>query len=135
MIKFATPLCHSKNIQYYIESNGVNEEMLMPGEVRQNIFLVFKEAINNMIKYAEAPACNTQIFIRSKHFVLQIADNGKGFDGTTKGSGTGWKNMQKRTEYLNGKLAIDSTPEKGTVITMSLPYPFKIPSSWDVKQH
>ena len=61
MIKFAAPLCHSKNIQCNIESNGINEEMLMPGEVRQNIFLVFKEAINNMIKYAEATTCNTQL--------------------------------------------------------------------------
>jgi signal transduction histidine kinase len=131
MIKFAAPLCHSKNIQCNIESNGVNEEMQMPGEVRQNIFLVFKEAINNMIKYAEATECNTNIFIRSNQFVLQITDNGKGFDGTTKGTGSGWKNMQKRTGDLNGKLIIDSSPGKGTVITMSLPHPFKIPNTWD----
>ena len=135
MIKFAAPLCHSKNIQCHIESKGVNEEMLMPGEVRQNIFLVFKEAINNMIKYAEATECKTNIFIGNSQFVLQIVDNGKGFDGTTKGTGNGWKNMQKRTADLNGKLVIDSKPGKGTIITMKLPYPFKIPSSWDLKRN
>ncbi len=135
MIKLATPLCHSKNIQCHIESKGVNEEMLMSGEIRQNIFLVFKEAINNMIKYAEATECVTRIFIRSNLFVLQIADNGKGFDGITKGTGSGWKNMQKRAEELSGKLEIDTDSAKGTVITMSLPYPFKIPNSWDRNKH
>jgi two-component system, NarL family, sensor histidine kinase UhpB len=129
MLKFAAPLCHSKNIQCHIESKGVNEEMLMAGEIRQNIFLVFKEAINNMIKYAEATKCSTNISISNNQFVLQIADNGKGFDGTIKGTGSGWKNMQKRTGDLNGKLVIDSTPQKG--ISMSLPYPFKIPNTWD----
>ena len=134
MIKFATPLCHSRNIQCNIESNVISEEMLMPGEVRQNIFLVFKEAISNMIKYADATSCNIQLFIRSNQFVMQVTDNGKGFDGTIKGSGNGWRNMKKRTEDLNGTLAINSTPANGTEIKMQLPYPFKIPNSWDTKQ-
>ena len=131
MIKFATPLCHSKQILCNIESLGIKEEMQIPGDVRQNIFLVFKEAINNMIKYAGATTCNTKLFILNNHFILQITDNGKGVDGTTKGSGNGWKNMKKRAEGLNGKLLIESALEKGVVITMELPYPFKIPNSWD----
>jgi ligand-binding sensor domain-containing protein len=130
MIKFAAPLCHATNIQWTIETGNVNEEMMMPGEVRQNIFLVFKEAVNNMIKYAEATTFNTTIFIKNNLFVLRITDNGKGFDGTAKGTGNGRRNMQKRTADLHGKLIIDSTPGKGTIIIMSLPYPFKIPSSW-----
>lgn len=135
MVKFAAPLCHSKNIQCSIDSNGINEEMLMPGEIRQSIFLVFKEAINNMVKYSDAAECSTNISISNNKFVLQIADNGKGFDGTTKGNGNGWKNMQKRTADLNGKLIIDSGPGKGTIISMTLPHPFKIPSSWDLKRN
>ena len=67
-------------------------------------------------------------------FILKVIDNGKGFDGTIKGSGNGWKNMHKRTDYLNGKLTIDSEPGKGTKIIVSIPYPFKIPSSWDLKE-
>lgn len=135
LAKFAAPLCHSRNIQCNIENNGINEEMMMSGEVRQNIFLVFKEAVNNMIKYAEATACAIHLFIRNNQFVMQITDNGKGSDGTVKGSGAGWKNMQKRAESLNGKLVIESISGKGTVITMSLPYPFKIPNSWEVKRN
>ncbi|MEP7108257.1 MAG: two-component regulator propeller domain-containing protein [Ferruginibacter sp.] len=134
MAKFATPLCHAKNIRYNFESKGINDEMLMPGEVRQNIFLVFKEAINNMVKYADATACNTQLFIRESQFVLQVTDNGKGFDRTIRGTGSGWKNMRKRTVDLSGRLVIDSTLQNGTDITMQIPYPFKIPNSWDIKK-
>lgn len=133
MTKFATPLCYAKNIQCNIENKAINEDMLMPGEIRQNIFLVFKEAINNMIKYAEASVCSTNMFINNNQFVLQINDNGKGFDGSIKGTGSGWKNMQKRTKVLNGNIEIESIPGKGTTITMSLPYPFRIPSSWERK--
>jgi nitrate/nitrite-specific signal transduction histidine kinase len=41
--------------------------------------------------------------------------------------------MQKRAEELKGQLKIASVPEKGTTITFSVPYPFKIPNTWDKK--
>ncbi len=135
MVKFAMPLCHLKKIQCNIESERLNEEMMMPGEVRQNIFLVFKEAINNMMKYSEATACNTLMFINHNRFVMQINDNGKGFDGTVKETNSGLKNMQKRTEELNGKIEIASSLDKGTDIIVRIPYPFRIPNSWDRNKH
>ena len=49
----------------------------------------------------------------------------------SKGNGSGWKNMQKRCEEINGKVTIESKDGKGTIISISLPYPFKIPSLWD----
>lgn len=121
MAKFATPLCHARHIECIIESSEVKDEMLMSGEVRQNIFLVFKEAINNMIKYADSTTCTTRLSNRNNEFTMQITDNGKGFNGIIKGSGNGWKNMQKRTDGLNGKLTIDTLPGKGTIITLKIP--------------
>ena len=131
MQKFAMPVCHSQNIQCDFESTGINEELLMPGETRQNIFLVFKEAINNMIKYSAATICKTEISIRNNQFILQIKDNGKGVDGNTESDGNGWKNMKKRSEELNGTIEIKTTTGNGTCIIMSIPYPFKIPNTWD----
>ena len=131
MTKFAAALCHANNIQWSIESDGIDDETMMPGEIRQNIFLVFKEAVNNMIKYAEATNCETKMAIRHHHFTLKITDNGKGTDGTVKGTGDGWKNMQKRVASLDGRLTIDSSPDKGTRVDVNLPYPFKIPNSWE----
>jgi ligand-binding sensor domain-containing protein len=133
MVKFAVPLCHSKKIQFYLES-AINEEIMIPGEVRQNIFLIFKEAINNMAKYADATECFIQLLMLNSHFHIKITDNGKGFDGTIKGTGNGFKNMEKRAEEFKGKLTIESVLGKGANINMQIPYPFKIPNSWDTKQ-
>jgi ligand-binding sensor domain-containing protein/two-component sensor histidine kinase len=133
MIKFISPLCHAKKMSCKVESKDINDGLDMPGEFRQNIFLVFKEAVNNTIKYADATNCSASMLIENRNFILQISDNGHGSDGTVKGSGTGWKNMQKRAEELKGQLKIASVPGNGTTITFSVPYPFKIPNTWDKK--
>lgn len=133
MLKFALPICHANKVHCTIESTGINDELQVPGEIRQNVFLIFKEAVNNCLKYAEASAISTSMFIQQKKFIVQVTDNGKGSDGKVKGSGNGWMNMQKRVEELNGLLKIESLPQKGTTISASFPYPFKIPNSWDRK--
>lgn len=131
MTKFAVPLCKVGKIECSIESNGLNDELQVPGEIRQSIFLVFKEAITNIIKYAEASSCIINLFIQNRNFIMLVKDNGKGSDGNIKGSGNGWANMKKRAEELNGSLAIESQPGKGTTISFFLPYPFRIPNTWD----
>ena len=134
MRKYAAPICYAKNIELNIQCVGVDEDMIMTGDVRQNLFLIFKESINNLIKYAEATQCNVQIFTKYHQLYFKIADNGNGSDGPIKGNGSGWKNMRKRAEELNGKIIIESEQGKGTFVTVSLPYPFKIPYFWDKKR-
>ena len=131
MIKFIAPLGHSKKINCMVESAGIDNQLEVPGDIRQNLFLVFKEAANNTFKYAEATTCSVRMFIQNRSFILAITDNGRGSDGTIKGVGSGWKNMEKRAAELNGKLIIESSPEKGTAINLSIPFPFKIPKTWD----
>ena len=135
MQKFAVPLCHAKNIDFDISSSTVDDEMQIQGEIRQNLFLIFKEAINNMIKYAAATSCTVSISHHSNTFFMEIADNGIGYDGLVKGSGNGLLNMQKRAGEINGKLAIENNPGKGMVLKLSISYPFRIPDSWDEKNN
>lgn len=135
MHKYASPVCFAKNIELDIECNGVHNNMMMPGDVRQNLFFIFKEAINNTIKYSEASRCNVHILIKNSKFYFEIRDNGNGFNGIIKGNGTGWKNIRKRIEELNGKITIDSKESKGTIINIILRYPFKIPSLWDKSKY
>jgi signal transduction histidine kinase len=132
MKKYAVPLCYSKNINCSIETPGINQELLIPGEVRQNVFLIFKEAVNNIIKYSEAQSCFTEIRIEDDIFSLCIEDDGKGFNGDIRGSGNGWKNMQKRSTELEGTIKIANGSERGMQIVLR--FPFSIPNSWDKKQ-
>jgi signal transduction histidine kinase len=126
------PLCYSKNINCSIETPGINQELLIPGEVRQNVFLIFKEAVNNIIKYSEAQSCFIEIRIEDDIFSLCIEDDGKGFNGDIRGSGNGWKNMQKRSTELEGTIKIANGSERGMQIVLR--FPFSIPNSWDKKQ-
>jgi signal transduction histidine kinase/streptogramin lyase len=128
--KTANTLCHAKNISFNLYCDGVQDSMLMPGDVRQHLFLIFKEALNNMIKYSGASACDVRLFITDRKFNFIMKDNGNGFSDTIKGTGNGLKNMQKRSDELNGKMTIDTITGEGTTITLSLPYPFKIPDLW-----
>ncbi|HXL57029.1 MAG TPA: ATP-binding protein [Chitinophagaceae bacterium] len=105
----------------------------MPGEVRQNLYFVIKEAINNIVKYSGAPHCNISFTIHAEKLIMEICDDGKGFDGAIKSTGHGLDNMRSRIEEIGGKFFVISTPGKGTQKKAELSYPFKIPNSWDRK--
>lgn len=114
----------------YLEFNSIKLELKLPdvlneisitGDARRNIFLLFKEALHNIVKHADATKVKISIELQPK-FNLTIADNGKGFNLNEKvdGQGNGLRNMRKRTEKLNGTLEI--VTKKGTLLTFSFPY-------------
>lgn len=131
MKKYAVPACYAKKIELTFLSETIHSHLLIPGNVRKNIFLVFKEAVNNIIKYSEASVCSVEIVIRHRKFILHIADDGKGFTEQGKEKGYGIQNMQNRAEELKGTLVLSSSPGEGVTIELAIPYPFKIPNTWD----
>jgi nitrate/nitrite-specific signal transduction histidine kinase len=130
MLKFARPVSHADGIQLHFEKSGFDEELMIPGDVRQHLLLIFKEAVNNMLKYSKATACHVKLILKNQQLVLEVKDNGNGSDGTIKGGGAGLRNMHKRAEEINGKLEIELSEGKGTMVRLTLPYPFKMPNSW-----
>ncbi|MDB6024946.1 MAG: putative two-component system sensor kinase [Verrucomicrobiales bacterium] len=90
-------------------------------EMRHNVYLVVKEALNNIAKYAQA----TEVWIRLKvdgtRLSLAIEDNGKGFSNDqTSVFGNGLTNMRKRIEEVGGRFCIASEPGKGTRIEIQI---------------
>lgn len=130
---YAVPICFAKNIHYDISPDGIAKDLIMPGEIRQNIFLIVKEAINNTAKYAEADKCVIRSFIAHGKFTMEISDDGKGFDGAINGTGNGLQNMQTRIKEIGGEIFVSSRKGNGTKIKIEVPFPFKIPNSWDRK--
>lgn len=133
ILKIARPLMHASNIAFDFIKTGIADEAVLPGHVRQNILLVCKEALNNLVKYASATECKISIIVKPYCLVLQISDNGKGWDGTIRGGGAGFKNMKKRAEEMGGTLVVNACPGQGTLVCLTVPYPFKIPNTWDSK--
>lgn len=97
------------------------DQTLSP-QVQLHYYLVAEEALNNALKHAAASA--VEVHLRSVHgaaantLVMEISDNGKGFDPATinASGGMGLTNMRERMETLGGRLEVDSSPEKGTTI-------------------
>lgn len=85
-----------------------------------NLYRTIQEAVNNAIKYADATEVSVQVQPNENGIVIDISDNGKGFDLETIDFGNGIVNMQKRIEEIGGIFKIQSELTKGTQITISL---------------
>ncbi|NJN50075.1 MAG: hypothetical protein HC798_02135 [Polaribacter sp.] len=100
--------------------NNVNTNEIFSSVVGINIFRVVQEAINNAIKYADAKNIEVNLEFDNQLFTASILDDGKGFDLQTVTLGNGLSNMEKRMSEIGGKIIIDSKPNKGTIIKLSL---------------
>lgn len=88
---------------------------------RKHILLIFKEAMNNTLKYSSADECVFTSEIKNGKAVLTFKDNGAGFDTNEMNQGNGLKNMKERAENIGGELNLVSSPKNGTVISISIP--------------
>lgn len=89
--------------------------------LRKNIFLIFKEALNNIAKYSSAKDVTISFTKQNQTLQLSIADNGKGFDTVNAPSGNGLRNMSERAKNIHAELKIKSLPSSGTEIVLKLP--------------
>ena len=88
---------------------------------RKDIYLVFKEAVNNAVKHSGAKNIRALFMQEGGKINLVIEDDGKGFEKPVVGNGNGLENMHNRAKELNANLHIDATPGKGTKISLSVP--------------
>lgn len=87
-------------------------------EQRRNVYLIFKEAINNIAKHAQATHAKVGIKQEAEGIRLEISDNGVGFDTAQVHEGNGLKNFKKRAEESFIQLELHSSAEKGTQLSM-----------------
>jgi signal transduction histidine kinase len=124
--------------QHYLSAAGIRCRLDEPphlptwtltAEIRHNVFLAFKEALNNVVKHAGASEVRVSLELLATGFVLVIADNGRGFDldqsrksasadGARLSSGNGLTNMQKRLEEVGGRCEWVTAPGEGTRVRL-----------------
>ena len=91
-------------------------------EVRHNIFLAFKEAVNNVVKHAKATEARVRLQLEADKFILSIADNGRGLgDISGKSLRNGMKNMRRRLADVRGEFEILPGENGGTVVRLAVP--------------
>jgi signal transduction histidine kinase/ligand-binding sensor domain-containing protein len=117
MKDFSTEVLEAKEIDFeFIVHKAEGNKVLDPA-LRQNIYLIFKEAINNVVKHAMATRVKVYITTHPQ-FQLQIEDNGIGLSEQPH-SGNGLRNMKRRAESIGGSLSFSTST--GTSITLLVP--------------
>ncbi len=98
-----------------------DENINLPLEKETMLYYIAQEALNNIVKHAEATSITIFLKNQKNAIKLQVVDDGCGFDPTLKGkAGMGLRIMQERVAKVGGKLKIASTPGKGTKITVTV---------------
>jgi two-component system sensor histidine kinase UhpB len=121
MKEFASEILDPLDIIYTFSGEEDLQETKLDVSTRKNLFLIFKEAINNAAKYSMA---NTiQVRFKKEHgkLSLSIQDNGKGFAVHSTTSGNGMRNMKERAAGILGNLEVRTSPNSGTAIVLVLP--------------
>jgi ligand-binding sensor domain-containing protein/two-component sensor histidine kinase len=118
MKSHAFNLLRAKNIEFTFMADEKLNDKKTSMEERRNFYLIFKEALNNMVKYADSTRASIILHSTEKNITLSIKDNGKGFDTNQLSEGNGLKNMHRRANEMNSEIKIKSQPGAGTHIEL-----------------
>lgn len=104
-------------------THDIDYDKPLPKPAELQVFRIIQEALNNTVKYAQANASNITMLHNTEGIVLEIKDNGKGFDvqkALQSGKSFGLHSIIQRTKAIGGKAHIQSS-ESGTTITITIP--------------
>lgn len=97
-------------------------ERTVSTEQRHNLFMAFKEALNNILKHSAASEVGIRLAVAERKLRISITDNGRGFDvAQAWHRGEGLANMRRRLHSVGGRLLLESGPGSGTRIEMEAP--------------
>ncbi len=118
---YAVQMAAVKGILVKSNINGQYSKAVLPAETRRNIYLLFKEAVNNAVKYSQATLFEFVISEEPKGITISFIDNGKGFDREMVKNGNGLHNMQKRAGEIGADLQYVTVPDTGVKLVLHLP--------------
>jgi signal transduction histidine kinase len=120
MERFAQEICSTKGIEVTTDLEAADKTKLSM-EQRKNIYLVFKEAVNNAVKYSGTSKIDIKAYVANRQLTMVVRDYGKGFDATITGRGNGLETMRNRATELKGRLDIEPGDTGGTLIALKIP--------------
>ena len=118
MNRQAAELLDAKGINYKIVVPEIIDDIKLNMEQRRDVYLIFKEAMNNLVKYANCTKVDIEIKLENRRFTLLIKDNGKGFDIEKPNLRNGLRNMKIRAKKLEGSLKITTQIGRGTSVLL-----------------
>ncbi len=108
-----------KAVQVRFQIHGLTPDKTISVDIRQNLFLIFKEAVHNCARHSDATELTVTLTQTLRSFTLEISDNGTGADLNRKGSGSGMGNMTLRASRIGAKIQILRNPGYCILLTRS----------------
>jgi len=121
MRRYATEVLSDKKVQMDIKIPDNLQQLKFSMQKRYDVYLIFKEVINNIYKHSNATHVLIEMGIHDALFYLHVKDNGIGFQKNMVSERNGLQNLRMRTEKWNGRLVINSEKQKGTEIIIDVP--------------
>ncbi|GAB2643896.1 ATP-binding protein [Emticicia sediminis] len=118
---YAIPIFESKEIEFNIDFSAISDNIKIDISKRRDIYLILKEAINNLVKYSNSKNAVIGAKFENKFIVFEIVDNGIGFDINAESQRNGLKNMKMRADKIGAILNINSIIGKGTQVILNVP--------------
>ena len=106
----------------FINDRNGSAEVLSPDFAELVETPIFKEVINNTIKHATAKNIWIELLVFQNIILLNLKDDGKGFNTDAVSQGQGLKSMYRRAGILQGKIKISSEQDKGTAVQLEFVY-------------
>ncbi len=117
---FAIPLFESKDIDFQFNFSPESENLRIDMSKRRDIYLILKEAINSLVKYSECKNVEINAKTSSNKLIINIIDDGVGFNTEAQSERNGQKNMKRRAEKIGADLVVISDIGKGTHVGLEI---------------
>lgn len=107
MRDFAYTALSEKDISVEFIQEGLDKNTGTHVKIRQNLFSIFKEVVNNIVKHSGADMVKIELMNTDRGFSMNISDNGKGFDPGEVNKGNGLKNMRMRADRIDARIDME----------------------------
>ncbi|MBI3950904.1 MAG: hypothetical protein HY314_10680 [Acidobacteria bacterium] len=111
----------ARNITFHFSAPGREIDVKLGAETRREIFKIFKESVNNIVRHAQCTHAAIEFQVEAGWLVLKLSDNGTGFDLDRASDGNGLMSMRRRAKNLGGELDVISQPGSGTTVILKAP--------------
>jgi signal transduction histidine kinase len=117
-------LCRAYRERLGVDVLAELEPLVLPTALEHTMLRVAQEALANAAKHADAGAIRLELHAEDGRVILEVTDNGRGFDPHVGGwtSGLGLQAMRERVSELNGELLVEATPGRGTTVRATVPW-------------